>query len=98
MPTTNLEPAKPNQTPTRRAVEPPDAPSKAQDLDQAHGHTSVELGTRNATIVTLRHVAQALRVSFQEIFAEGPRRTSKIEGKLTTCRMGVNLNKREAPI
>lgn len=48
--------------------------------------------------MTLRHVAQALRVSFQEIFAEGPRRTSKIEGKLTTCRMGVNLNKREAPI
>src|SRR3954469_23391512 len=35
----------------------------------------LELGTRNATIVTLCHVPQALNVSFRKIFAEGTRRT-----------------------
>ncbi|MEY9121321.1 hypothetical protein [Bradyrhizobium yuanmingense] len=45
--------------------------------------------------MTRWHVSQALGVSFQEIFAKG---TSKIEGKLTTCKMGVNLSNQAAPI
>ncbi|WP_354220670.1 helix-turn-helix transcriptional regulator [Bradyrhizobium sp. F1.4.3] len=42
--------------------------------------SGLELGTRNATIVTLWHVSQALGVSFQEIFAEESRRTRKSKG------------------
>ncbi|TYL95946.1 helix-turn-helix transcriptional regulator [Bradyrhizobium rifense] len=42
--------------------------------------SGLELGTRNATIVTLWHVSQALGVSFQEIFAEGTRRTRRSKG------------------
>ncbi|WP_259195131.1 helix-turn-helix transcriptional regulator [Bradyrhizobium japonicum] len=42
--------------------------------------SGLELGTRNATIVTLRRVSQALGVTFQEIFVQGARRTRRSKG------------------
>lgn len=42
--------------------------------------SGLELGTRNATIVTLWHVSQALGVTFQEIFAQGTRRARRPKG------------------
>ncbi|WP_247531812.1 helix-turn-helix transcriptional regulator [Bradyrhizobium sp. 162] len=42
--------------------------------------SGLELGTRNATIVTLWHVSQALGVTFQGIFAEGTKRTRRSKG------------------
>lgn len=42
--------------------------------------SGLELGTRNATIVTLWHVSQALGVIFQEIFAQGTRRARRPTG------------------
>ncbi|WP_354268659.1 helix-turn-helix domain-containing protein [Bradyrhizobium japonicum] len=73
-------PSPPRRVPLRRPCNPSRA-ELANRLGVDRSYVSGrELGTRNATIVTLWHVSQVLGVTFQELFVQGARRTRRSKG------------------